>query len=509
MMGVSTMRVVLAAVLLAILLASGDTDAQAPISAATPTPKVTGPIAVTVDSRPFLGADHDLPPADLGKLGYVEEEFLVSGAANVYDWAADGTLSVKTANAPYTTRILVRRPASPARFSGAVIVEPLFPARRWDWSMMWGYSHEYIVEHGDAWVGITLPASIAGLQKFNPTRYAALSFKNPTPDVACTTARGVNAASETEEGLRWDMLSQVGALLKSNGSGRPLNGFRVQASYLTTQGGDLTTYINAIHSHAMLENGRPVYDGYVAKAPFNAARINQCATAPGPGDPRQAVKNVGVPVVAVAAQGEVLGTYGVRRPDSDEPLDRYRLYEVAGAGHIDKFAYVGFPSLQDQTAAGNLQGTAEWPFSAPCEPAIPLMDTPIMSLAFNAAFANLDRWVRKGNPAPRAPRLEVKDAGTPQASIVTDQSGHAVGGVRTPYIDVPLASFATNSPGPGNCREMGHKFAFDVTRLAALYGNEKSYAAKVAQSVDRLVKEHWLTEGDARRVKAESTAPWR
>ena len=244
------------------------------------------------------------------------------------------------------------------------------------------------------------------------------------------------------------MLSQVGALLKSSGAGRPLNGFRVQALYLTTQGGDLTTYMNAIHPHAMLDNGKPVYDGYVAKAPFNAARINQCAAAPGPGDPRQAVKNAGVPVIAVAAQGEVLATFGTRRPDSDEPADRYRLYEVAGAGHIDRFAYVGFPSLADQAAAGNAQGTAEWPFTAPCDPAIPLMDTPIMSLAFNAAFANLDRWVRKGTPAPRAAASRDQGcAARAQASIVTDQFGHGVGGLRTPYIDVPAGLLRDQQPG--------------------------------------------------------------
>src|SRR5262249_55351497 len=142
-------------------------------------PKVTGPLPVTADSYPFLAAAKNQQPLDLSKSGYVEEEFMVSGAANVYDWEASGTLTVKTPNAPYTTRILVRRPANAARFSGSVVVELLFPARRWDWPMMWGYSHDYIMDHGDAWVGITLPGSIGGLQKFNPTRYASLSFKNP------------------------------------------------------------------------------------------------------------------------------------------------------------------------------------------------------------------------------------------------------------------------------------------------------------------------------------------
>src|SRR5215468_9797211 len=124
---------------------------------ATPVPKATGPIPVTSNSYPFMAANKSTPAFDLSKVGYIEEEYVVSGKANVYDWAADGTVGVKTPNASYTTRILVRRPAT--RFSGTVIVELMFPARRFDWSMMWGFSHDYIVENGHAWVGITLPAS--------------------------------------------------------------------------------------------------------------------------------------------------------------------------------------------------------------------------------------------------------------------------------------------------------------------------------------------------------------
>ena len=68
-----------------------------------------------------MSASHLLEPMDLAASGYVEEEFFVSGRANVYDWAADGSISVRTPNAPYTTRILVRRPTASARFSGNVI----------------------------------------------------------------------------------------------------------------------------------------------------------------------------------------------------------------------------------------------------------------------------------------------------------------------------------------------------------------------------------------------------
>src|SRR5437016_2838367 len=133
---------------------------------ATPLPKVTGPIPVTADSYPFMAANRTTPAMDLSKSGYVEEEFTVTGTANVYDWAGDGTMNVKTPNAPYGTRILVRRPKDAARFSGSVMVELRFPARPFDWSRMWGFSHHYVTEQGDAWVRISLPAVADGLQQF-------------------------------------------------------------------------------------------------------------------------------------------------------------------------------------------------------------------------------------------------------------------------------------------------------------------------------------------------------
>ena len=55
---------------------------------------------VTADSRPMLASPQTLHPVDSSKAGYVEEEFILSGTANVYDWAPDGTLTVKTADAP-------------------------------------------------------------------------------------------------------------------------------------------------------------------------------------------------------------------------------------------------------------------------------------------------------------------------------------------------------------------------------------------------------------------------
>lgn len=458
---------------------------------------VTGPIPVTADSVPFLAADRNLEPTDLKKYGYVEEEFIVTGRANIYDWASDGTVTVKTPSAPYGTRILVRHPAATARFSGNLVVELLNSVRRFDWSWMWGYAHDHILESGDAWIGIEMPGGAPGLKKFNPTRYAAVSFPNPTPATPCGTG-GNAAVSDSEEGLRWDMITQVGALLKGNAASRPLAGFRVQALFLTAgQSPDLMTYINAFHPRANLDSGKPVYDGYLIKQPGNPARVNQCATVPGASDPRRLIRKTNVPVIAVLAQGEVLDALPWRRADSDDASDKFRLYEIAGASHIDGAAYIGLPSLQDQAATGATpQGTAAWPLTSKCDPDIPMTALPVMSYAFNAAFDSLEKWVRTGTPAPRAPGIELKDG-----AVALDQFGNGIGGVRNPYVDVPVATYTTTSPGPSTCRELGHKIPFDAARISMLYSTDKVYADKVAQSVDRLVKEHWLTEADGRRIK--------
>ena len=342
-------------------------------------------------------------------------------------------------------------------------------ARRYDWGFTWSLSWEHFIERGDAWVLLTyVPAAVDALKQFNAARYAPLSFANPAPGVACAADR---PAASAEEGLRWDMISQVGALLKTaSASPSPLGGFQVQRLYATSHGGELPTYISAVHPHARLAGGRPVYDGFVVHRYAGLARINQCAAAPAAGDPRQITKNAGVPVIRIVAQTDVLGTFQRRRPDSDEPADRYRLYEVAGAPHADAYFYRHIPSVKDQAAVGTAAFVTQWPFAEVCTPPIPLMEFPVMRYVVDAAFANLDRWVRDGTPAPRAERVEVKNGGTPQAAIATDEFGNAIGGVRSPYLDVPAATYYASTPGPGTCGNLGHKETFTWERLENVYG---------------------------------------
>jgi len=465
--------------------------ASAACYAATPLPKVT-PLPITADSYPLLSATKIFQPIDLNKSGYVEQEFIISGTANTYDWNADGSLVVKKENAPYATRILVHRPASNSKFSGHVLVELMNPARRFDWAMMEGYTRDSLMERGDAWVGITMPASVDALKKFNPTRYpASLGFANPDPSETCAAGRGnQQATSESEDGLRWDMISQVGAALKNPKSGIGLN---AKYLYMTSQGADVLTYAAAVETNAKLENGKPVYDGFLVKTPGGVSKIRRCAPAIPANDPRQTVHNIGVPVIEVVAQGEIGPAY--QRPDSDDPKDPFRIYEVAGAAHIDKWAYLAMPVMEDQQKATGApgQGNPAWPFNVKCEPEIPLQGHPLLKYIFDGAVVNLEQWASKSTPAPKADRITMKD-------------GVASGGVRNPYVDVPAATYTTTTPGPGTCRELGTTTPYDLAKMDSLYGNHKAYVAKVDAATDQMLKARWITKTDAQKIKAEAAA---
>jgi hypothetical protein len=466
---------------------------------ATPIPEVTGPIPVTTDSYPLMAANRIQAVVDLTAAGYVEEEFVVRGTANVYRWESDGSLSVKTPDAPYTTRILVRRPADPTAFSGNVVVELVIEARRYDWAFIWGQAYQHFFENGDAFVAITHDVNnLTSLKTFDPIRYASLSFANPDPGETCGPN---NQTSDSEPGLAWDMISQVGTLLKSGLSSGPLPGFDVEHVYMTSHHGQAATYALTVHSRSFLADGGPVYDGYVIKSSDRPDPISRCDPALANEDPRLLIENVGVPVIRVVPEAEVLRGNVYRRPDSDAPDDPYRLYEIPGAPRMDKIYFEHLPSIEDQIKAGQPASNSKWPYDAPCTPDIDLVDYPAMRYAVNSAFRHLYSWVQTGTPPPRAERIAVNNPGTPDASINRDEFGNARGGVRNPYVDVPTATYIAESPG--GCRNILSTQEFDWQRLLAIYGSPANYAGDVEASLNRLVQERWLTESDANRIRLE------
>ena len=496
-------------VALALGVACGATQAAAQTTTVA-IPEVMGPIPITATSTPLMASNKLQTLVDLPKAGYVEEEFFVSGRANIYDWTADGGVTVKTPNAPYTTRILIRRPSNPQRFSGNVIIEVPNAARKYDFNFVWGVSHDYFMENGDAFVVLTMAqGNLDGLKAYDATRYASLSLANPTPEESCAVGRAgaPPATSNTEEGLQYDMLAQVAALLKAGRAGGPLAGFTVQRAYLTAYDSVLPTYIAAVHPRVKLPNGRPIYDGYILNRQPALGRLRRCGTTPAADDPRQIIRNLDVPLLRIIGQTDIVATYAKRREDSDAPNDRYRLYEIAGGAHADAFFYPYIPTVADLRKIGSAYAfLAAWPFANQCEPEQLLAKVPINTVALDAAFANLTRWIKDGVAPPKAERISIEGAGTPQARVMLDKNGNAVGGYRTPYVDVPAATYHVSSKGETFCPELGRIETFDWAKLNSLYNTPQNYATKVAQSADRLLKDRFLTESDAKKIKAESSS---
>jgi hypothetical protein len=469
-------------------------------SAAVPVPDVTGPIPSTATSHPFGAAAHQLVPEDLGAVGYVEEEYFVSGTANVYEWPAAGPAVVRTADAPYTTRILVRRPINPADSSGNAVVEMLNPSNNFDLNIGWAIMRKHLVRSGDTWVGITArPVTVNALQTFDPQRYAALNWANPLPvghPDRCTIA-GVEAG--TERGLVWDMNSQVAAWLKSNAATNPLRG-HIDKTYgfgYSQTGGFLNTYINAIHPLANDTNGKPIYDGYfitVAGGGFvGIVPINGCRQAPPLGDPRRITANVGVPVIRTMSQSDYIAGIAARRPDSDDPQDRYRHYEMAGAAHASPFELYYSAKPDDIVKSGR-----PVPPFACNEGTRSRFPTGVL---FDAMLQNLDAWVRNGTPPPPGRMIELTGSNN---QPVLDEHGNVVGGVRSPYVDVPTSTWFGNATGASFCFIAGYEVPFSPAKLAQLYPTKADYVGKVTASVRSLVAQRYLTEADGRDIIQEA-----
>jgi len=469
--------------------------AQAQVQPHAPV-RVVGPLQNTTESYPFGAADRTRQPQDLSELGYVEEEYLFSGVANVYDWPEQGPAVIRTSNAPYTTRILIRRPAKVSRFSGNAVVEMLNPSNRMDLNIGWAISHEQWVRNGDAWIGVTIkPISAVALKKFNPQRYAALSFANPLPQTDphnCMTVAG-DSSRETENGLAWDIFRHVGMWLRGADGSNPLAS-RVEHVYgwgYSQTGGYLYTYMNAIHPLDVEQYGRPVFDAYLIGVASGPSPINQCSPRIASEDARRQIRNVGVPVMRVMTQSDYLRGIAARRPDSDETIDRFRNYEVAGSGHATPDELLFSPAPADITRAG----VAVPPMECNEGPRSRFPN----SIAFNAAFRNLDAWVRKGVPPPRAEPIRVKD-GQP----ILDEFGNVTGGVRSPYLDVPTSQWFGNSTGESFCSIAGHEKRFDRARLNSLYPTHATYVNAIRRNVDDLVAKRFLVKEDGEKLIREA-----
>ena len=441
---------------------------------------------------------------DLAVHGYTESEYVITlNNPQVYRYPGR-TANVVSRPAPpspdgaYRSRIIARFPTDPAAFNGRVLVEMLNTTASVDLDIAWQQSHEYLMRDGWAYIGVTVQQTgLSALQRFtrDPQRYARLGLNLRTPAALTDTTNGIR-----DPGLAWDLTSQVGALVSGTSSKNPLNGLDVSSVYLTGQSqmaGYLTTYVRAIHR---LHN---VYDGFLVAyrgggatnlryvrprdgvVPSTSSSLSQ-RRLNGRGTPVIALQSESDPLRAPLPQDEATFTAALWRPDNDAPRDKFRLWEIAGSSHNDRWG--------SEQAVGILSRDYGLPFTPSCDWTAPtgVNDFPAR-LAWHAALESLARWHENGIAPATAERILRDERGV----VGRDSNLNAIGGLRLPRLSVPVATFGPISSGGLFCPLTGSQTPFSDSDLNALYESTDVYVQQVTEASRQAVSDGFLLAPDA------------
>jgi hypothetical protein len=462
---------------------STTTAATAPAESTTTTTASDRPAGASADlSKEITGGNGvfagEAAPADLAKLGYVEHEYVASGTATAYK--AEGELTrdgrwkfAPDTKAAYRTRIHVRRPANPDDFSGTVVFEWNNVSGGIDAIPDWSSLNTEITRNGDAWVGVTTQLigveggsvlvsapggeSLAGkgLKKLDPARYGSLHHPG--------------------DGYSFDMYTQIARALRAGG---PALGDVAPEKILAVGESQsafaLTTYYNGVQPLTKEFDGFLIHSREAAALPLV-----------GPGKSADIASSFGsvatlfrgdvdAPILDIQSEADVIGildSAAVRQPDSDH----FRLWEVAGTAHADRHL---LGPLADSVDCG-----------------APVNNGPMYIVA-NAALRGLDSWVRSGNAPAEAPRLELTADAKPVAR--RDADGIALGGIRTPPVDVPV-DVLSGVPGPSSsilCILLGSTQPLPAARIAQLYSSRADYRQRYDADADKVIKAGFVLEAD-------------
>src|SRR5712671_51081 len=413
----------------AIMLGAQSSPVVAPIPAFN---EVTGP-------GPVFAALQRLPAdEDLAHFKYIVKEYFVSGTAQ---------------GQPYTTRILIRRPADAKKFSGIVLAEPMHPTGN---SWMFHFLHTYVMSQGHISLEI-VTGSVPLFTQANAERYKPLA---------------ISPAQANE------IIAQVGALVKSGGSKGPLEGLPMRKMILmgtSASAAALTAYLPT-HMVYRAAGMKPIFDGFLP-------------TSMGGNGP---LMKVDVPLVLMPTMTEIVAEAATgnryRRPDGDVPGDQFRIYEVAGLAHNDSRVNPVYDP-------------------DPCK--YPVSRFP-QGMGLSAGLERLIQWVDKGKVPPHADYVVVDNDLKNDGSILAlDANGNPKGGVRSTYVDVPVNRYISpNEPNPMPipnpspltaaasvqlfCSIAGYEAPLTHGQVQALYKSKTDYQSKVEQRANQLIKEGWL-----------------
>jgi hypothetical protein len=435
---------------------------------------------------------------NLTDVGYKQSEYFVKGKAKSYKSSqpltSDGKWSVESdEEADFKTRLVVYRPEDDAKFNGTVIIEWLNVSGGVDASSSWIMAHTELVRSGYAWVGIS--AQKAGIDG-NGLNLTGLSL----PLKTVSPARYGSLVHPGDK-YAYDIFNQAAKAVLHPGNFKPLGELHVARAIAAgeSQSADfMLTYVNAIAPTEKL------FDAYLIHSRLHGSADLAPKANPSTDDlmSRNAVHvrdDLTVPVMMVQTETDlfVLGSFADRQPDSD----LFRLWEIAGAAHADRYvSQIGLSDKGGSTKAAEvLEDTYAVPLLIECPNPI---NTGPQHFVVKAAVAVLDNWLRTGVAPAAADRLKVD--GLP-AVLSRDEYGNAMGGIRTSYVDVPIATLSGEGQNTSVfCKLFGTTTMFDKATLKSLYTDHETYVSRVNSSVDDAVAKGFLLQQDGELIKARA-----
>ncbi|MGH2806359.1 MAG: alpha/beta hydrolase domain-containing protein [Actinomycetota bacterium] len=376
---------------------------------------------------------------DLEPYGYTEEEFFFSGEAE---------------GLPYKTRMVVRRPVEAADFSGTVYVEWVNVTGGRDLETLWPAGHTTILDEGHAYVVVS--AQLVGhseLRAWDPVRYGSLMHPGDSPGSFRIYEQAIQAIRNPKK------VAPLG----------PLAADYVIATGDSQSAGRLTTYIEEGYAIEGL------IDGFL----------------PGRGG---ATKKTGT----VAEKLRVPMLWILEESQEERPGDTawQKFWYQAGAAHApqDWNHYVWRSDMRD------LGQNAPVPNGVNAGCSVNRGD----GYAVRGGIHWINRWVRGldrpgGRAAdfmpPTSPRLKRDDEG----ELVRDEDGHAIGGIRYPYIEAPIG--VNSSEG---CPLFGTYEPFTSAEILDRYPQRDDYIAAVKKAADAAVDAGFLLPSDRGLIMTEA-----
>lgn len=422
--------------------------------------------------------------------GYKETEYFMDGTATSYNesgaFGEDGKWSVTPGTkAAYETRLLVRTPVDPKKFNGTVIVEWFNTTAGRDADPDFGFAGPELLRDGFAYVAVTAQkVGVSGGAKIPIPGY------NPVGLVDQNPAR-YKSLHHPGDDYSYDIFSQAAQAILNPDGPSPLGSLRptrLIADGESQSAARMVTYVNAIQPRTN------IYDGFLIHSRGGGG--SDLNSGPAGSVPKLAhIRNdLRVPVMMLETETDLfgLGFYKALQPDTN----LVRTWQMAGTAHADQ-----------STLDYGIQSGRQWDktsvvpdFTTLCGS---INDGPQPYLV-RAAFSAMKAWVANGEQPPHSPAIKVTDG----SSIARDAHGDAIGGIRTPAVDVPTETLSGEYAPDKSviCSLFGSRTPFDAATLKQLYPTHDDYVNKVKASAAAAVKAGFLLPPDARDIVNKAQA---